>query len=118
MKRQIKNILGFTTSAIAVLSLTTSGTVSQAQTQTEPIQTIAQANPVVHCLVVNIERGQLAVRRSPNGEAIAGLDNDNLVRFIDHQDMWYYIRVVRGPNPRVNGIEGWVNGHYVECAWD
>jgi serine/threonine-protein kinase len=120
MNRNITKILHLTASAIAALSLTTAGNVTQAQTslQTESNQTVAQANPVVHCLVVGIQRGQLAVRRSPNGEAIAGLNNDNLVRFIRYQDIWYYIRVVRGPNQRVNGIEGWVNSQYLECAWD
>lgn len=119
MKRHARTILSLTTSAIATLSLTITPTVTQARSQTEFNQTIAQANPVVHCLVVGIERGQLAVRRSPNGQAIAGLNNDNVVRFIRSQDTsWYYVRVVRGPNQRVNGIEGWVNSQYLECGWD
>lgn len=79
---------------------------------------LAEANEVVYCLVVNIQRGQLAVRSTPGGRAVAGLDNDNSVRFIRQQNKWYYIEVVSGPNSRVNGIRGWVNSEYLECAWD
>jgi hypothetical protein len=79
---------------------------------------LAEANDVVYCLVVNIQRGQLAVRSAPGGRSIAGLNNDNAVRFIRQQDKWYYVEVVNGPNSRVNGIRGWVNSDYLECAWD
>ncbi|TAD80070.1 MAG: SH3 domain-containing protein [Oscillatoriales cyanobacterium] len=79
---------------------------------------LAEANAVVYCLVVNIQRGQLAVRSAPGGRSVAGLNNDNAVRFIRQQDKWYYVEVVNGPNSRVNGIRGWVNSDYLECAWD
>ncbi len=79
---------------------------------------LAEANDVVYCLVVNIQRGQLAVRSAPGGRSVAGLNNDNSVRFIRRQDKWYYVEVVNGPNPRVNGIRGWVNSEYLECGWD
>ena len=79
---------------------------------------LAEANEVVYCLVVNIQRGQLAVRSTPGGRAVAGLNNDNSVRFIRQQNKWYYVEVVSGPNSRVNGIRGWVNSEYLECAWD
>lgn len=78
----------------------------------------AQAAAVVYCEVVNLQQGQLAVRFSPGGESRAGLDNGNLVRFIESTGIWYYIEVVNGPNRRVNGIQGWVNSNYLECAWD
>ena len=80
---------------------------------------LAEANKVVYCLVVNIQRGQLAVRSAPGGRSVAGLNNDNVVRFIRRrEDQWAYVEVVEGPNSRVNGIQGWVNLDYLECIWD
>ncbi|MBD2579236.1 SH3 domain-containing protein [Oscillatoria sp. FACHB-1406] len=70
----------------------------------------------LNCVVTNLQSGQLALRRSPGGEAIAGLDNDNIVRYLRGSgDTWVYVRVIRGPNSRVNGKEGWVNFNYLEC---
>ena len=79
---------------------------------------IAQAAEVVNCQVTNIQTGQLALRFSPNGRSRAGLNNGNLVRYISRQGIWYYVRVLDGPNSRVNGLEGWVNSNYLECFWD
>lgn len=68
------------------------------------------------CEVVGIETGQLALRFTPNGRSKAGLDNGNLVMpFRTGPDPWVYVRVVRGSNARVNGMEGWVNGKYLNC---
>jgi Bacterial SH3 domain len=78
----------------------------------------AQAASVVYCEVVNLQQGQLAVRFSPGGDARAGLDNGNLVRYIESTGIWYLIEVVNGPNRRVNGVQGWVNSNYLDCAWD
>ncbi len=80
------------------------------------IQSSGQRNSSeVYCIVTNIRRGQLALRKAPNGESIAGLNNDNVVRFIRGDMPWYYVRVTQGPNSRVNGLEGWVNANYLEC---
>lgn len=67
------------------------------------------------CSVTNIEKGQLAVRKNPDGESIAGLDNDNLVQYLKGEKPWFYIRVINGPNSQVNGKEGWVNANYLNC---
>jgi hypothetical protein len=72
----------------------------------------------VYCLVTNIRTGQLALRKAPEGEAIAGLDNNNVVSFVRGEMPWYYVRVIEGPNRRVNNLQGWVNANYLECAWD
>lgn len=70
------------------------------------------------CLVTNIRTGQLAVRKSPGGESIIGLNNDNVVQYIRGDFPWYYVKVIEGPNQRVNGRMGWVNANYLECFWD
>jgi hypothetical protein len=68
------------------------------------------------CSVVNIQTGQLALRRSPGGESRAGLNNGNTVAFVRRGgEPWAYVRVVNGPNSRVNGLEGWVNANYLSC---
>lgn len=67
------------------------------------------------CVVVNIKTGQLAVRKSPEGEAIVGLDNNNTVQYIRGEFPWYYIQVINGPNSKVNGRQGWVNANYLNC---
>ncbi|HEY9726717.1 MAG TPA: hypothetical protein V6D50_09745 [Chroococcales cyanobacterium] len=68
------------------------------------------------CNVVNIRSGQLALRSTPNGESKAGLNNGNVVRRIkDGSAPWVYVRVLQGPNNRVNGLEGWVNSDYLSC---
>lgn len=72
----------------------------------------------VNCYVINIKTGQLAVRKSPGGESIAGLNNNNRVEYINGEMPWFYIRVVNGPNSRVNGKTGWVNANYLQCDWN
>ena len=67
------------------------------------------------CLVTNIQTGQLAVRKSPGGKAIAGLNNNNVVQYLQGEMPWYYIRVLSGPNSQVNGKTGWVNANYLDC---
>lgn len=67
------------------------------------------------CDVVNIQSGQLALRFSPNGKSRAGLNNGNIVRYLKRQGIWSYVRVIRGPNRQVNGLEGWVNSDYLNC---
>ncbi|MCV3212987.1 hypothetical protein OGM63_05500 [Plectonema radiosum NIES-515] len=67
------------------------------------------------CSVTGIQTGQLALRLSPNGKSKAGLNNGNTVLPIKTQDNWYYVRVISGPNNRVNGLEGWVNSNYIAC---
>ncbi|MBE9228830.1 SH3 domain-containing protein [Phormidium sp. LEGE 05292] len=69
------------------------------------------------CEVVGIETGQLALRFTPNGRSKAGLNNGNTVSLIRAgADPWVYVRVVRGPNGSVNGLEGWVNSNYLNCG--
>lgn len=70
--------------------------------------------PVI-CEVINIQRGQLALRFSPNGQSKAGLDNGNTVGLLSQQGIWYKVRVIQGPNNRVNRLEGWVNSNYLSC---
>ena len=40
------------------------------------------ASQSVQCFVTDIRTGQLAVRKTPAGESIAGLDNGNVVEYI------------------------------------
>lgn len=68
------------------------------------------------CAVINIQTGQLALRSTPNGRSKAGLNNGNTVTWLQGgAEPWVYVRVVRGPNARVNGMEGWVNRNYLNC---
>ncbi|WP_107667788.1 SH3 domain-containing protein [Cyanothece sp. BG0011] len=69
----------------------------------------------IFCEVINIRTGQLALRFNPNGESRAGLNNGNIVRFIDQQNIWYKVKVIQGPNAQINGLEGWVNSGYLSC---
>lgn len=69
----------------------------------------------VFCVVARIRTGQLAVRFTPGGESRAGLNNGDTVRLLDFQGNWAYIRIVDGPNPQLNGVEGWVNSDYLDC---
>jgi hypothetical protein len=71
----------------------------------------------VSCSVINIQTGQLALRSSPNGKSKAGLNNGNTVALIRNGSApWVYVRVMDGPNGRVNGSEGWVNSNYLSCG--
>ena len=67
------------------------------------------------CSVVNIQKGQLAVRFTPGGESKAGLDNGNIVKLLNTQGIWSKVRVLEGPNRAVNGVVGWVNSDYLSC---
>ena len=68
------------------------------------------------CNVTNIQTGQLALRLTPNGRSRAGLDNGNTVALLKQGSApWVYVRVLKGPNRRVNGLEGWVNSDYLDC---
>lgn len=82
-------------------------------------QVKVKGNLVYYCTVTGIKQGQLALRKAPKGAAIAGLNNNNIVQFIKQSgSSWMYVKVIEGPNPQVNGLTGWVNANYLECAWD
>jgi len=34
---------------------------------------------------------------------------------LKQEGIWAYVRVIKGPNPRVDGLEGWVNSNYLSC---
>lgn len=105
------SLLGLTFSPVAFA--TNSSSVTAKNTRQSPTL-IAQQQI---CSVVNIQTGQLALRHSPGGESRAGLNNGNTVAFLRQGGMpWAYVRVVNGPNSRVNGLEGWVNANYLSCA--
>jgi hypothetical protein len=75
--------------------------------------------PQVFCDVINIKTGQLALRFTPGGKARAGLNNGNVVKWLrDGNSPWVYVRVLQGPNRRVNGLTGWVNSDYLSCYDD
>lgn len=75
--------------------------------------------PQVFCDVINIKTGQLALRFTPGGKARAGLNNGNVVKWLrDGNSPWIYVRVVQGPNRRINGLTGWVNSDYLSCYDD
>jgi RNase P/RNase MRP subunit p29 len=77
----------------------------------------ASANSPVTCNVTNIQTGQLALRFTPNGRSRAGLDNGNTVTLLkEGSSPWVYVRVLQGPNRAINGVEGWVNSDYLDCA--
>lgn len=80
--------------------------------QTQTTQT-AQA---IFCVVVNIRTGQLALRESPGGLAKAGLDNGNVVQYLQNSSgAWGYVLVTENPNSAVTGLRGWVNTNYLSC---
>jgi hypothetical protein len=104
------SLLGLTFSPVAFA--TNSSSVTAKNTRQSPTL-IAQQQI---CSVVNIQTGQLALRHSPGGESRAGLNNGNTVAFLRRGSVpWAYVRVVNGPNSRVNGLEGWVNANYLSC---
>ena len=75
--------------------------------------------PQVFCDVINIRTGQLALRFTPGGKSRAGLNNGNVVKWLrDGNSPWVYVRVLQGPNRRVNGLTGWVNSDYLSCYDD
>ena len=82
---------------------------------TPDIAGTAHSKQELRCRVVGIRTGQLALRFSPNGESRAGLNNGNIVDAYQQQGIWFYVRVISGPNSRVTGLEGWVNSTYLSC---
>jgi hypothetical protein len=68
------------------------------------------------CDVVNIKTGQLALRFTPNGKSRAGLNNGNHVLLHKQQGIWAYVTVFKGPNKKVEGLQGWVNSNYLTCT--
>jgi Bacterial SH3 domain len=88
------------------------GYIHQSQIQ---IQSANPGNnaPTDRARVVGIKKGQLALRDAPNGNSLAGLNNGNVVEILDQQGNWAYVRVINGPNQRVNGMTGWVNSYYL-----
>ncbi|MBW4609067.1 MAG: hypothetical protein KME22_18130 [Hassallia sp. WJT32-NPBG1] len=88
-----------------------SGYIHQSQVRLQPDSEVVEA----YCSVTGIQTGQLALRLSPNGKSRAGLNNGNTVLPIKSQSNWSYVRVISGPNNRVNGLEGWVNSNYIAC---
>ena len=89
-----------------------SGYIHQSQIR---LQTVGQNSEAEVCNVVGIKTGQLALRFTPNGKSRAGLNNGNAVLPIQRQGNWSYVRVLSGPNNKINGLEGWVNSNYLSC---
>jgi hypothetical protein len=77
------------------------GYIHQSQVQLQQQSLANQSSDL--CDVINIQRGQLALRFTPNGESRAGLNNGNTVRHLQQQGIWSYVQVVYGPNAQVNG---------------
>ncbi|MBD2607180.1 SH3 domain-containing protein [Scytonema hofmannii FACHB-248] len=88
-----------------------SGFIHQSQIRLQSNSEVVEA----YCSVTGIQTGQLALRFSPNGKSKAGLNNGNTVLPMKTQGNWSYVRVISGPNNRVNGLEGWVNSNYIAC---
>jgi hypothetical protein len=106
--------------SLSLLSLSFSPVAFATNTNSVTPQNTRQSSTLIAqqqiCSVVNIQSGQLALRRSPGGESRAGLNNGNTVAFVRRGgEPWAYVRVVNGPNSRVNGLEGWVNANYLSC---
>ncbi|GFE67853.1 SH3 domain-containing protein [Chroococcus sp. FPU101] len=70
-------------------------------------------NTTERARVVGLKQGQLALRDSPNGRSLAGLNNGNVVQILEQQGNWAYVQVINGPNSQVNGMQGWVNSYYL-----
>ena len=70
----------------------------------------------IWCDVVSIKSGQLALRFTPNGKYRADLNNGNHVLLKKQEGIWVYVNVIRGPNKKVEGLEGWVNSNYLSCT--
>ena len=67
------------------------------------------------CYVTNIQSGQLAIRKSPEGRSLAGLDNGNSVLLKKKQGNWNYVKVVQGSSSEITNLSGWVNSKYLTC---
>lgn len=116
--KKIKNLIN---SAIAIPLVSLSAvslnlpSIAIATPLTSPKNTLVAQQTT--CSVVNIQTGQLALRSAPNGNSRAGLDNGNTVALLRRGSApWVYVRVLAGPNARVNGLEGWVNSSYLSCG--
>jgi len=107
--------------SLSLLSLRFSPVTLATNSSAVKSKTIHQSSTLIAqeqiCTVFNIQTGQLALRHSPGGESRAGLDNGNTVALLRQGNLpWAYVRVVNGPNSRVNGLEGWVNANYLSCG--
>jgi hypothetical protein len=86
-----------------------------ASTKNTESKTTKTAKDII-CIVVNIRTGQLALRESPGGVAKAGLDNGNVVQYLQSgSGVWGSVLVIEGPNNAVTGLKGWVNTNYLSC---
>ena len=84
-----------------------------------PKNAVIAQTPQVFCDVINIKTGQLALRFTPGGKARAGLNDGNVVKWLKASNSpWVYVRVIQGPNRRINGLTGWVNSDYLSCYDD
>ena len=117
MKSLTKSLVRIPLLSLSVIGLnfafaTIAAAASEKAQAVETLQ-IAQG---ISCSVVNIPRGQLALRFSPNGKSRAGLDNGNTVELLqDGAGVWRYVRVLNGSNRSVDGLKGWVNSNYLAC---
>jgi hypothetical protein len=80
-----------------------------------PVATQARSNDSATCQVTNIQSGQLALRSSPGGASLAGLDNGNSVVVEKKQRQWAYVRVTQSSDRSVTNLQGWVNSSYLAC---
>ncbi|MBN3909900.1 MAG: hypothetical protein HWQ35_26190 [Nostoc sp. NMS1] len=83
---------------------------------------VAQVKPAL-CEVTRLQSGQLALRATPGGKSIAGLDNANnitllkpdIVSLQGRPTPWVNVRVTNSPNNKILGREGWINSEYIDC---
>ncbi|MGB0560345.1 MAG: hypothetical protein ACPGVO_00885 [Spirulinaceae cyanobacterium] len=107
LKSQTHRVVGFVGAAVLAVSL--------------PLAAVAQNphNLRIFCNVRGLQNGQLALRSEPGGEAIAGLENDDLVEFMQSVTLettdWSYVRVFDSNDATLEGREGYVNSSYLAC---
>jgi len=121
MKNLNKSLATMSLVSLSLLSLRFLPVTLATNSSAVKLKSIQQSSTLIAqeqiCTVVNIQTGQLALRHSPGGESRAGLDNGNTVALLRRGNVpWAYVRVVNGPNSRVNGLEGWVNANYLSCT--
>ncbi|WP_069791058.1 hypothetical protein A5482_014845 (plasmid) [Cyanobacterium sp. IPPAS B-1200] len=110
-------------SALLAFSISPNEAISQTTSSFEISQRTGPNRGWVRCSVTGLQRGQLAVRNEPAGPAIVGLDNGNTVLgfmgsgtfIVKNNVVWNMVKVIQGPNSRVNNREGWVNSDYLDC---
>jgi len=123
MNRKInfQGILALVSSSILLtFSFSSLSAIAQSQETFEVAQGVSNW---LKCTVKGLKQGQLAVRNEPAGSAIVGLDNGNTVEalvgagkfIVKNGVVWYMVKVIKGPNSRVNNREGWVNSDYLDC---